>query len=175
MTVVHTRIALVLVAALFALGGPARAVDGPSGQPLPRFVSLKSDRVNLRKGPGTEYPTVWVYRRAGLPLEVLQEFEGWRQVRDAQGATGWVLQSLLSARRTALVLPWELKPDVAAPLVDLKADERSSATTVATVEAGVIANIKTCDGKWCVVTIGEYRGSLEQKKLWGVYPDEAIR
>ncbi|MBN9291377.1 MAG: hypothetical protein J0H36_09735, partial [Hyphomicrobium denitrificans] len=75
--------------------------SGPSGsgRPVPRFVSLKSDRVNLRNGPGTDYPTGWVYRRAGLPLEIVQEFESWRKVRDSEGATGWVLQSFLSGRR----------------------------------------------------------------------------
>ena len=72
-----------------AQGTPPPA--GASGLPVPRFVSLKSDRVNLRQGPGTEYPTAWVFRRAGLPVEVIKEFESWRQVRDAEGTTGWVL------------------------------------------------------------------------------------
>lgn len=95
--------------------GPAASAPGASGLPVPRYVSLKSDRVNMRNGPGTDYPTAWVYRRAGLPLEVIKEYEGWRQVRDADGAAGWVLQSFLSGRRTALVLPWELKAGTAAP------------------------------------------------------------
>ena len=82
---------------------------GPGRLPIPRFVSLKSDRVNLRQGPGIEYPIAWVFRRAGLPLEVIKEFEGWRQVRDADGTTGWILGVMLSGRRTALVLPWEAK------------------------------------------------------------------
>ena len=82
---------------------------GASGLALPRFASLKSDRVNLRQGPGTDYPTAWVFRRAGLPVEIVKEFESWREVRDAEGTTGWVLGSMLSGRRTAVVLPWELK------------------------------------------------------------------
>src|SRR5262245_58248264 len=94
---------------LLAQGTPTPSATGASGMPVPRFVSLKSDRVNLRQGPGTEYPTAWVFQRAGLPVEVIKEFESWRQVRDAEGTTGWVLGSMLSGRRTALILPWEVK------------------------------------------------------------------
>ncbi len=153
---------------------PAAAPSG-SGLPVPRFVSLKSDRVNLRNGPSTEYPTGWVFRRAGLPLEVIKEFEAWRQVRDAEGATGWVLQSLLSGRRTALILPWELKPGAAAPQVSIRVSEGENSSVVASVEAGVIANLHDCNGRWCRVTIDAYTGYIEQKKLWGVYEGETIK
>jgi SH3-like domain-containing protein len=149
-------------------------VGSATGLPLPRFVSLKSDRVNLRNGPGTEYPTSWVFRRAGMPVEVLKEFEGWRQVRDADGVTGWVFQSLLSGRRTSLVLPWELKREPP-PRVSLRSSADESGPAVAVVEAGVIANVHHCDGTWCLVIIGSYRGYIEQNKLWGVYPGEVIR
>ena len=148
---------------------------GPSGLALPRFVSLKSDRVNLRAGPGTEYPASWVFRRAGLPLEVVKEFEGWREVRDAEGTTGWVLQSFLSGRRTALILPWDVKAGAAPPQVDVKSSDSTSSRTVAIVEAGVIANVHECDSAWCSVTIDAYRGYIEQKKLWGVYDGEVVK
>jgi SH3-like domain-containing protein len=153
---------------------PAAAPAG-SGLPIPRFVSLKSDRVNLRNGPSTEYPTGWVFRRAGLPLEVIKEFEAWRQVRDAEGATGWVLQSLLSGRRTALILPWELKAGSTPPQVPIRSNDGENSAVVASVEAGVIANLHGCDGRWCRVSIDSYTGYIEQKKLWGVYAGETIR
>jgi SH3-like domain-containing protein len=146
-----------------------------SGLPLPRFVSLKSDRVNLRNGPGTDYPVSWVYRRAGLPLEVVKEFEGWRQVRDSEGITGWVLQSFLSGRRTGLVLPWEVKPDKPAPQTPLHVSDSERSRPAAMVEAGVIANVLRCDGRWCEVTVDKYRGYVEQKKLWGVYENEIVK
>ncbi len=146
-----------------------------SGLPLPRFVSLKADRVNLRAGPGTDYPTSWVYRRAGLPVEILSEFEAWRQVRDSEGATGWVLHSLLSGRRTALVAPWDVKPDKPAPQVPVRNSDSARARTVAIVEAGVIANVHACDGRWCSVTIDRFRGYLPQKQLWGVYENEIVK
>jgi SH3-like domain-containing protein len=144
--------------------------------PVPRFVSLKSDRVNLRQGPGTEYPTAWVFRRAGLPVEVIKEFDSWRQVRDAEGTTGWVLGSMLSGRRTAVILPWEVKAGQSQQtMAALRDDDSERAGEVAQVEAGVLASIITCDGKWCRVSVGGFRGYIEQAKLWGAYKDEVIK
>ena len=161
------------------LAGPTAAEpkpgEGLSGQPVPRYVSLKPSRANLRSGPGTQYPTVWVYRREGLPLEIIKEFEGWRQVRDADGASGWVLQSFLSGRRTALIEPWEAKPGATPPQIALYADDSEKARVVANVEAGVIANVLTCNGKWCWVSMDQYKGYVQQKKLWGVYEAEIVK
>lgn len=160
----------------FAQGTPVNSQQtGASGLPLPRFVSLKSDRVNVRAGPGTQYKTQWVYSRAGLPVEVVREHESWRQVRDADGATGWVLQILLSGRRTAQVAPWSQKPGEPAPQVELRSDDHEGAPVVVRVEAGVIASVRSCDGQWCLIAIGDYRGYLAQRLLWGVYQGEVVR
>lgn len=148
---------------------------GASGLPIPRYVSLKSDRVNLRSGPGTDYPTTWVYRRAGLPLEVIEEFETWRKVRDAEGTVGWVLHSLLSGRRTALVLPWELKEGKPPPQVSIRSSDSERSGAIAIVEAGVIADVQSCDGAWCFVSVDRYRGYVEQRKLWGIYEREEVK
>ena len=99
-----------VLAILFALLlAPGLALADPVGPvtklPLPRFASLKTDRVNLREGPSKDHATKWVYERAGLPVEITAEFEIWRKVRDSEGVEGWVLHSLLSGRRTALVTP----------------------------------------------------------------------
>jgi SH3-like domain-containing protein len=109
-----------------------------------------------------------------MPVEVLKEFESWRQVRDSEGATGWVLNSMLSGRRTSLVLPWELKNQTP-PQTPLRSDSRESATPVAIIEAGVIANVRSCDGRWCLVMVGDMRGYIEQTKLWGVYANEIVK
>jgi SH3-like domain-containing protein len=175
--------ALCHLALLISTAGALAAEPAPpaptpvtgSGLPVPRFVSLKVDRVNLRSGPGTEYPTTWVFRRAGLPVEVVKEFEGWRQVRDAEGTTGWVLQFLLSGRRTALVLPWEVKSASPPPQVPIRNSDSEKARALAFVEAGVIANVQACDGRWCDVSIENYRGYLQQKQLWGVYEGEVLK
>jgi SH3-like domain-containing protein len=155
---------------------PAPDASEPDGLKALRYVSLKADRVYLRKGPGTEYPVAWEFQRAGLPVEVIREFDVWRQVRDAGGTVGWVHSSLLSGRRTALVLPWEVKEgQPQAPLATLRYDDYETATPVAKVEAGTLVSIIACDKGWCRVSIGSHRGYIEQTKLWGTYPNEKIK
>ncbi len=144
---------------------------GASGLPLPRFVSLKSNRVNVRKGPSIDHAVSWVFSRAGLPVEVIAEFENWRQIRDSEGSEGWVFHALLSGRRTALVLPW-VKDHQAVTLLD---DASKGAGAVAQLESGVLGSIYKCDGKWCNFTIGKYTGWIEQEKLWGVYRGEELK
>src|SRR5262252_6644676 len=103
---------LALAAAAIGLTGMAAAhaaadiaPGSASGLPIPRFVSLKADRVNVRAGPTKDHDVAWVYTRSGLPVEVTAEFENWRRIRDWEGAEGWVYHSLLSGRRTATVAP----------------------------------------------------------------------
>ena len=85
------------------------------------------------------------------------------------------LQDILSGRRTALVLPWERKAGGTVPVVPVNSGDSASTSVVANVEAGVIANLHSCDGRWCRVTIESYSGYIEQKKLWGVYEGETIK
>src|ERR1700749_2510480 len=164
--------------ALLALGlallfAPRAAFADPVGPvtklPLPRFASLKTDRVNLREGPSKDHATKWVYERAGLPVEITAEFEIWRKVRDSEGVEGWVLHSLLSGRRTALVTP-----NKKGEHSQVYARASASADVAATLQSGVIVNIRRCDGAWCLVDGDGFKGYVEQQKLWGVYPNEKI-
>ena len=99
-------IGLVAAAQSSAIAASAGAGAGASGLPVPRFVSLKAGRVNVRIGPGEDYKIAWVFTRPGLPIEVIQEFANWRRIRDSDGTVGWVFQSLLAGKRTAVVAPW---------------------------------------------------------------------
>jgi SH3-like domain-containing protein len=161
--------AFVISFALAAFAAHAQQTGKVSGLPLPRFVSLKSDRVNLREGPSKDHRTTWVFERAGLPVEITAEFDTWRKVRDSEGTEGWVLHSLLSGRRTALVAPWR-KDQV----FTLYAKPSTSSGPTARLQPGVIANIKTCDGSWCQVFGDGFEGYIEQTSLWGVYQNEKI-
>ena len=148
------------------------AVEGAkSALPVPRFVSLKSDKVNVRKGPSTDQSIVWVFSRAGLPVEVIAESDNWRRVRDSEGADGWVFHSLLSARRTVLVAPWA-KGEERVPLYSSKS---TSSRAVAELQSGVLGNIVTCDGSWCELSVDDYSGYAQQYQLWGVYRGEEIK
>ena len=156
------------------LGGPQTAgardgiaVGSATGLPLPRFVSLKSDRVNLREGPSKEHRTTWIFQRAGLPVEVTAEFETWRRIRDSEGAEGWVLHSLLSGRRTALVAPW-----MKSGLLSLRRKPEEDAQTTAQLQPGVLATIRNCTGGWCRLSGDNFDGWIRQDRLWGTYPGE---
>lgn len=140
-----------------------------SGLPLPRFVSLKSDRVNVRRGPDKDQEVVWVYTRAALPVEITAEFDNWRRIRDSDGAEGWVYHSLLSGRRTALV---EAKHK--GDLVALYASTDKHGAMVARLEPGVLGIVKRCTGDWCRLSGDGFDGWIEQSRLWGVYPNESI-
>ncbi len=148
----------------------ADATGAVSGLPVPRYVSLKSDRVNLREGPSKDHRTTWIFERAGLPVEITAEFETWRKIRDSEGSEGWVLHSLLSGRRTALVTPW--KKD--GPAITVYRKPEADAGAVARLEPNVLANIRSCDKAWCRVNGEGFDGYVKQVDLWGVYPNEAV-
>jgi SH3-like domain-containing protein len=142
---------------------------GPSGLPLPRFVSVKSSPVNVRQGPSRDHDIAWTYTRSGQPVEITQEFENWRRIRDSDGQEGWVFQGLLSGRRTALVTPWSNRDNTP---VREKPQDVSAVT--AYLESNVLVNVGPCDGTWCAVEGKGFEGYVEQARLWGVYPGEKI-
>lgn len=161
-------LAVLLVLALLGLAlAPSRALAEGSGLPLPRFVSLRSEEVNLRAGPGVRYPIDWIYARRDLPVEVIAEFEAWRKIRDWQGTEGWVHQSMLSGRRMMVVV------GAARPL---RASDADSAEPVAVVEAGVLGRLISCprNRDFCRVEAGGRQGWLKRDELWGVYKGEWI-
>jgi len=147
------------------------AVGAQSGLPIPRFVSLKSDRVNVRAGPTKDHDVSWVYTRAGLPVEITAEFENWRRIRDWEGAEGWVYHSLLSGRRTALVAPTAKRIAEFIP-IHLAADPDSP--IAARLQPGVLAVVKRCSGTWCRLAGDGFDGWIAQERLWGVYPHEKV-
>ena len=143
---------------------------GPvSGLPVPRFVSLKSDRVNVVAGPTRITTSPGSIPGSGLPVEITAEFENWRRIRDCEGAEGWVYHSLLSGRRTAVVVP-KMKDELV-PLYD-SADPASP--VAARLQAGVLATVKSCAGNWCQFSGKGFDGWIEQERLWGVYPNEKV-
>ena len=145
------------------------ANDATSGLPVPRFVSIKADRVNVRGGPDRDHDVSFIFTRVGWPVEITAEFENWRRVRDSEGAEGWVYHSLLSGRRTA-VITMKKKDDLAS--LYERADTSSAVT--ARLQAGVVAQVKHCAAGWCHVAGDGFDGWIEQPRLWGVYADEKV-
>jgi SH3-like domain-containing protein len=169
------QIGLVVAVAVMASLAPAQAEQAApktgSGLPIPRFVSLKSDRVNVRGGPTKDHEVTWVYNRAGLPVEITAEFENWRRIRDWEGAEGWVYHSLLSGRRTATVAS---KGKDKNELVALYEKPDSSSAIAARLQPGVLGSVKRCTGSWCRVYGERFDGWIQQERLWGVYPNEKL-
>lgn len=159
-------LALSLGAGLVA-NPPARAQSESGALPLPRFASLGSGEINVRSGPGPQYPIAWKYVRAGLPVEIVAEFEYWRRIRDIDGTVGWVHKSLLSGKRTAVVAGND-------PAV-LRAEADEAARAVARLEPGVVVRLARCGGPWCKVEVQSFSGWLPRSALWGVYAAEELR
>jgi SH3-like domain-containing protein len=167
-TVRYSLRALLTVALLAAFDAPAlpgTTAEIEARAKLPRFVSLRSDQVNLRVGPGQTYPIEWLLTRKGMPVEILKEFQNWRMVRVWQDASGWILDRMVTAERHVIV-------DGAVRVMRRRPDAQSE--IVARVEPGVVAKLLECQREWCHIEAGGYRGWLQRGDVWGVLPDETI-
>ena len=178
---------MVLVLALFALANPELIRTGPipgppmvdlypgimffstamaqEKLPLPRFASLQSGEVNMRAGPGETYPILWTYQRAGLPVEIIEEFDIWRRIRDHDGVVGWVKSTLLVGKRHVLVR------DTQRPL---RKSAEAGALPVALVDPGVVLKVLECAGDWCRLEVQGYKGWMMKTEFWGVYASETL-
>lgn len=137
--------------------------------PVPRFVSLRSDKVHVRIGPSQNHEIRWTFAKAGLPVEIIAEFENWRRIRDSDGADGWVHQAMLSGRRTALI-----RGSADARTIPVYERDQAQGRLIAEMQPGVIANVRSCDKGWCRISGEGFDGFILQTLLWGVYPDEHI-
>ncbi len=149
------RIALVL--ALMMVTGPVSAA---------RYVSLRSDKAFLREGPTYQHRILFVYKRKDYPLQLLSGYESWRKVRDADGTTGWMSQTMLSDQRTVLVV------GKGTAALHAGADEGSS--VVAKAEPGVVAKLKACKPQFCEIAASGQKGWIDRTRIWGVDAGELI-
>jgi len=143
---------------------PQSGLRNVSGLPIPRFVSLASDKVFVRTGPALRYPIKWVYQRKSLPVEVVQEFDTWRKIRDMDGDDGWVHQSLLSGQRAVIVKGEQNLP--------LFAEAADNSRVESLLEPGVVATADRCAGSWCYIEAQGISGYAQRKFLWGIYDTE---
>jgi SH3-like domain-containing protein len=170
--------AVVLALILGLLPAAVAAAESPSGLPLPRFVTTRSTPINVRVGPGTKYDVSWVYKVAGTPVEIIQEFDVWRKIRDVDGSVGWVHQNMLSGNRAGYVLP-----EANVERVALRRAAAPDAGVSAWLGNGFPVKISSCEAGWCAVTaidhppggpIANYTGYLSEGDLWGVYRGESF-
>ena len=159
-------IAVAALLLLLTLLRPAAAADEDAGLKVPRFVSLHSDEVNLRTGPGRQYPIEWVLTRKDMPVEVIAEFEHWRRVREWDGTVGWVQEHMVTGKRTVIVAKGSVRPVYRFP------DPASG--EIARAQPGVIARLLECRGALCRVETDEISGWMRRNDIWGVLPDETV-
>lgn len=145
--------------------GAEIAPDGAGGK-LPRFAVLRFGEVNLRVGPGRQYPIEWVLTRRGMPVEILRKYDHWRQVRDWQGTIGWVHERMVISRPAVMVTGTirglHRRPDAGSPLV-------------ARAEPGVVAKLLACRGNWCQIEAAQWTGWVRRGWIWGVLPADDRR
>ena len=136
----------------------AESCDTPSGQPVPRFVTLRFDEAIGRAGPSSDHPKVWIYNRLGLPMEVIAETPNWRRVRDPGGEEVWMHRRLLSGRRAL----WTREASV------LYARHDTQSSVIAEIEAGVVLSQDRCRPGWCRVEAQGFRGWVQTEQVWGI-------
>lgn len=143
--------------------GDAEQRGAVTNLPLPRYVSLKGNEGNARRGPSLSHRIDWVFRHAGMPLRVVAEFGHWRRVEDKDGAGGWVHYALLSGVRTALVTQ---------DMTELRSRPNADSDVVARAESGAIVRLGECHPGWCRISGGGQRGWVPKSAIWGVDADE---
>ncbi len=154
----------VVLATVVATAAMAEKKRGPvTNLPIPRYVSLKAAKANVRRGPSTTHRIDWIFKRRDMPLVVTAEHGHWRRVQDRDGAGGWVHYALLSGNRTVIVeadmMPLNMRPEPNAPIS-------------AQLELGVVALLDKCDPDWCRISAGGYKGWARKSDIWGVAADE---
>jgi SH3-like domain-containing protein len=148
---------------ILAAAAPALAQEK---QP-PYWASIASGQAMTHTGPGRNYPNVWLYQRRDLPVRVIKKYETWRLIQDPDGAQGWMLVTMLSDRRTAIVKPGGPRP--------IRADRSDSAKVGYMAEPGVVGRIDKCkaDG-WCRIEIGKKDGYIRAADIWGIGQNEVV-
>ncbi|MFZ4540773.1 MAG: SH3 domain-containing protein [Rickettsiales bacterium] len=162
----RTLAILMLLTATVAHAEPDSSILNPSGLPIPRFVSLKSDEVNVRVGPGKRYPIRYVYKRSHLPVQVIEEFAHWRKIADYEGASGWVHKGMIDGARRAMVMD---------KTQNLYADPDPTSATALKAAATVIGEVKRCEPDWCQMEIQGRKGWIRKADIWGVTREEVFK
>jgi SH3-like domain-containing protein len=139
------------------------AVGQVTKLPVPRYVSLRSSEINVRRGPGLDYRKDWVFRRAGLPVRVIDEYGDWRRIVDKDDAGGWVYHAMITGRRTVLIT---------GTAVLLREGPAETEEATAQAEQGVVARLRTCEPDWCEIEADGHRGWVLKSMIWGVDPNE---
>ena len=134
-----------------------------TGFDIPRFVSLKSNEINMRVGPSINYPINIKYVKKNLPIEIIDEFELWRKVRDHKNNIGWIKKGLLKGDRYILT---GIKNN------NVVIFNRPSGREIGIIKKNNILKLEVCLPDWCYISHQNIQGWSSKENIWGIYKDE---
>lgn len=146
---------------LLALASAAQAEKKP-----PYWASIASGQAMMRTGPGRNYPGIWLYQRRDLPVRVVGVYTTWRKIEDPDGQQGWMLVTMLSDKRSAIIKPGSPRP--------IRNKPDSSSHVAYQAEPGVVGKIAKCRDGWCRMTVGKREGYVAVSDLWGLNDGESV-
>jgi len=142
----------------------AEEYGSSTGWKLPRFVSLKSDEVNLRVGPGIKYPIVVKYTVKNLPVEIIEENNDWRKIKDIEGNEGWILEALLQGDKFGIINQSYNE--------SAKIYSHPRGNIIGKIGKNNVVKVNSCLSDWCKIKYAKYSGWINKENLWGVYENE---
>ena len=122
------------------------------------YMSLKNKKVNVRYGPGLDYPIKFVFNKKNYPVEIIDEKENFRKILDFKKNSGWIHRSQLKKSSSFITLD----------TVILFSDSTKFSRPIAKIESGRLLSKKKCNLNWCRVETGEYKGWVLKENLWGL-------
>ena len=123
-----------------------------------KYMSLKNKKVNVRYGPGLDYPIKFVFNKKNYPVEIIDQKENFRKILDFKKNSGWIHRSQLKKSSSFITLD----------TVILFSDSTKFSRPIAKIESGRLLNKKKCNLNWCRVETGEYKGWVLKENLWGL-------
>ena len=157
----NLRLAVALFVGLAGLGAT------PIPTSVPYYGSIAHDRAYLREGPSYQHRVLWIYRRKDLPIQVIQTYDVWRKVRDSDGTVGWLHSTMVSDRRTVVV--------IANAPARIRNSDDPNAPVVALAVPGVVARLEACEADICEVVASGTDGWIKKQDVWGVGAGEVFR
>ena len=121
------------------------------------FLMLKNNKVNVRYGPGFDYPIKYIYKKKNLPIKVIDKKENFRRIIDFKNNSGWIHASQLKKAKSFILIEDQL----------LFSKPTKYSKPILKIAKGRLLLIKKCKKDWCKVKTEEYMGWLKVENIWG--------
>ena len=122
------------------------------------FLSLKKNEVNVRYGPGFDFPVKYIYKKVNLPIKQIDKKENFRRIIDLKNNSGWIHISQLKKSNSVIATKDKV----------LFKKPTSFAKPIAQLKEGRLLIIKKCELNWCKITSEEFEGWIKTDNIWGL-------